>query len=52
MAPDLAPDCGLRLSRMVAACLVKDPGRRLAGFPEIVRELEETLASLLQKEER
>lgn len=49
---DLAPDCGLRLSRMVTACLVKDPGRRLAGFPEIVRELEETLASLLQKEER
>lgn len=36
---ELNPECGPRLSALVAACLAKDRGRRLAGFGPVVEEL-------------
>jgi eukaryotic-like serine/threonine-protein kinase len=40
----IVPECGPRLSALIAVCLAKNPARRPSGFPEVVRELEEVLA--------
>ena len=37
---ELNPECDPRLSTLIAACLVKDRDRRLAGFEPILKELE------------
>ena len=37
---ELNPECDPRLSALIAACLVKDRERRLAGFEPVLKELE------------
>lgn len=40
---ELDPECDPRLSGLIAACLIKDRDRRLAGFEPILKELEALL---------
>jgi serine/threonine-protein kinase len=43
---ELNPEYDPRLSALIAACLVKDRNRRLAGFEPILKELEALQSSL------
>ena len=43
---EVNPECDPRLSALIAACLVKDRNRRLAGFEPVLRELEALRSAL------